>query len=60
MITSTQITNTKIFVFVTFLVFKLLNRKVLFINKKDKETVKNRLFFKKIVNFTDKLERNYR
>ena len=60
MITSTQIANTKIFVFVAFLVFKLLNRKVLFINKKDKETVKNRLFFKKIVNFTDKLERNYR
>ena len=35
MIASTQITNTEIFAFVVVLVFKLLNRKVLFINQKD-------------------------
>ena len=35
MIASTQITNTKIFAFMTVLVFKLLSRKVLFINRKD-------------------------
>ena len=34
-IASTQITNTEIFAFIAFLVFKLLNRKVLFINGKD-------------------------
>ena len=36
MITSTQITNTEIFVSIAVLVFKLLSHKVLFINKKDK------------------------
>ena len=35
MIASTQITNTEIFTFITSLVFKLLSRKVLFINRKD-------------------------
>ena len=35
MIASTQITNTEIFVFIAALVFELLNRKVLFINRKD-------------------------
>ena len=35
MITSTQITNTEIFVSIAVLVFKLLGHKVLFINKKD-------------------------
>ena len=35
MITSTQITNTEIFAFIAALVFKLLRRKVLFINRKD-------------------------
>ena len=35
MIASTQITNTEIFAFVAVLVFKLLSRKVLFINRKD-------------------------
>ena len=35
MIVSTQIKNSKIFAFITVLVFKLLSRKVLFINKKD-------------------------
>ena len=35
MIASTQITNTETFAFVAVLVFKLLTRKVLFINRKD-------------------------
>ena len=35
MISSTQITNTEIFAFIAALVFKLLSRKVLFINRKD-------------------------
>ena len=34
-IASTYIINTEIFAFITVLVFKLLNRKVLFINRKD-------------------------
>ena len=34
MIASTHITNTEIFAFIAVLVFKLLSRKVLFINKK--------------------------
>ena len=35
MIASTQITNTEIFVFIAGLVFKLLSREVLFMNRKD-------------------------
>ena len=35
MIASTQITNTEIFAFIAVLDFKLLRRKVLFINRKD-------------------------
>ena len=35
MIASTQIANTEIFAFIAVLVFKLLSRKVLFINRKD-------------------------
>ena len=35
MITSTQITNAEIFVFLAVLVFKLLSPKVLFINRKE-------------------------
>ena len=35
MIISTQTTNTEIFAFIAVLVFKLLSRKVLFINRKD-------------------------
>ena len=34
-ITSTQITNTEIFAFTVILFFKLLSRKVLFINRED-------------------------
>ena len=36
MIASTQITDTEIFAFIAVLVFKLMSRKVLFINTKDK------------------------
>ena len=35
MIALTQTTNTEIFAFIAVLVFKLLSRKVLFINRKD-------------------------
>ena len=35
MITSKQIANTEIYVFIAVLIFKLLSRKVLFINRKD-------------------------
>ena len=35
MIASTKITNNEIFAFTAVLVFKLLSRKVLFINRKD-------------------------
>ena len=35
MIASTQITNTEIFAFTAVLIFKLLGRKVLLINRKD-------------------------
>ena len=40
MIASTQIKNTEIFASIAVLVFKLLSRKVLFINRKDNRTVK--------------------
>ena len=35
MFASTQITNTEIFAFIAVLVFKLVSRKVVFINSKD-------------------------
>ena len=35
MIASTQTTNTEIFAFIAAVIFKLLSRKVLFINRKD-------------------------
>ena len=53
---STQITNTDIFTFMAALVFKLLSRKVLSLNRKrQQKLLKSRLLFKKLVNFTDKL-----
>ena len=54
MIASTQISNTEIFAFIAFLVFKLSSRKGLFINRKGNRNLKNRLLFKKTVNFTGK------
>ena len=35
MITSTQIINMEIFAFIAVLVFKLLSREILFVNRKD-------------------------
>ena len=57
MIASTQITNTEIFAVVAVLVFNLLSPKVLFRNRKDnKKLLKSSLFFKKVANFTGKLQ----
>ena len=59
MIASLRITNTEVFVLIAVLVFKLLSRKVLFINRKDnRNLLRSRLLFKKIVNFTRKLLQN--
>ena len=58
MIVSTQIPNTEIFGFITVLVFKLLSRKILFINKRQLKLLKSRLLFKKIANFTGKVHQN--
>ena len=63
---STPITNIEIFVFIAVLVFKLLSREVLFINRKDNKINKKQatrllrllsstLLFKKITNFSCKL-----
>ena len=61
MIASTQITNTEIFTIIAVLVFKLLSRRVLFTNRKDKKKLlKSRLLFKKIANSTGKLLQNYK
>ena len=57
MIASTQITNTEIFAFIAALVFKLLSRKVLFINRK---LLESRLLFKKTPDFTGELLQNYK
>ena len=40
MIASTQITYTELFAFLAVLVFKLLSRKILFINRKENTTIK--------------------
>ena len=45
MIPSTQITNTGIFAFIAVLDFKLLNRKVLFVNRKDNRNCQRKLTF---------------
>ena len=61
MIASTQTTNTEIFAFIA-VVLKLLSRKVLFINRKgnrNQATIKSRLLFETIANFTSKLLENY-
>ena len=41
----TQITDTEIFAFIAVLVSKLMSRKVLFINRKDKKIVKKQATF---------------
>ena len=45
MTASTQITNTGIFTFIAVPVFKLLSRKVLFVNKKDNRNIKKVGYF---------------
>ena len=61
MMTLTQIVNTEIFAFIAILVFRLLSRKVLFINTKDNRNCqKVGYLFKKIANFTVKLQQNYK
>ena len=59
MIDSTQITKTEIFTFIAVQVFKLSSRTVLFINSKDNRNCYVGYFFKKISNFTGKLQQNY-
>ena len=59
MIVSTQITNTEIFAFIAVLVFQLLNRKVLFKNRKDNRKNSKNKKIKKIANFTGKLPQKY-
>ena len=58
MMALTQITNNEIFAFMAVLVFKLLSREVLFIDRKDNRNLKSRLLFKKIANITGKLLQN--
>ena len=59
MITLTQITNTGIFAYISVLVLKLLNRKILFANRKrQQKLLKSRLLFKKIANFLGQLLQN--
>ena len=54
----TQVTNTEIFAFIAVLFFKLLSRKVLFINRINNRNLKSWLLFKKIANFTGELLQN--
>ena len=54
----TQVTNTEIFAFIAVLFFKLLSRKVLFINRIDNRNLKSWLLFKKIANFTGEVLQN--
>ena len=51
-IASSQITNTEIFAFIAALVFRLLSREVLIINKKNIRQLTSRLLFKKVANST--------
>ena len=58
MIALTQI-NTGIFAYISVIVLKLLNRKILFANRKrQQKLLKSRLLFKKIANFLGQLLQN--
>ena len=58
MIALTQI-NTGIFAYISVLVLKLLNRKILFAKRKrQQKLLKSRLLFKKIANFLGQLLQN--
>ena len=59
MIASTEITNSEIFAFVAILVLKLLNCKVLFINRKDNKTVKKVGYCKIINSWNEKFSRYF-
>ena len=55
MITSTQIAKIEILAFIAVPIFKLLDGKVLFLNRKDNRNyLKSRALFKKIANFKGK------
>ena len=57
---SVQITNIGIFALIANLIFKLLSRKFLFINRKDSRNfLKVGYFFNKIANFKGKLQQNF-
>ena len=61
MIPSTQITNTEIFAFIDSVVFKLLSRQVLFINRKDNRNYwKVDYFLRKKADFASKLLQNFK
>ena len=61
MIVSRQVTNTETFGFIDAVVFKILSRKVSFINRKDNRNCKkSKLRFNKMANFRGKLLQNYR
>ena len=61
MITWAQITNTEIFSFITVLVFKLLNSKVLFMRRKDNRNCqKVGYLFEIIANVTGEILQNYK
>ena len=57
MVASTRITNSEVFAFIAVLIFMLLSRKVLSINRK---TTQIMLLFKEIANFTGNLQQNYK
>ena len=61
MITSTQITNTEIFIIIAVLIFMLLSSNFLFTKQRRQyKLLISRLLFKKIANFTGKLLQNYK
>ena len=61
MIALTQIRNNEILASIAAIAFNLLNRKLLFTNRKGNGNfLKSRLLFKKTANFTGKLLQNYK
>ena len=60
MIASTQITKPEIFTFIALLVFELLSRKVLFIDKKDSRNCQKVGYFLRKQQITGKLLQNYK
>ena len=60
MIASTQTASTGVFTFIVVPVFKLLRRKVSFINRNDNRNSEKVGYLFKIANFTDKLLQMYK